>query len=63
MTVASEPKRSDGQPYDTEITPSMRKWFCRGGADPERLMAQGMKLEWLLLLWNLRAEKRECGYE
>jgi hypothetical protein len=60
--VASE-LRNDGQPYVTEITPSMRNWLCRGGVDPDRIIPAGMKLEWLLLLWNLRAEKRECGHE
>lgn len=59
--MSDEPKRMDGQPYVTEITPSMRVWLCRGGVDPDRVIPLGVKLEWLLLLWNLRSEQKECG--
>ncbi len=66
MTIpaASDPnvRRNDGTRYVTEITPAMRNWLCRGGVDPDRIIPLGVPLDVLLLLWNLRMEKRECGY-
>ncbi len=52
--------RPNGMPLATELTANVRAWLCRGGLDPDRVMALGVPAETLVLLWNVRVDAREC---
>ncbi len=58
--IPFDSKRHDGQPFASEMSPSMREWLCKGGIDPERVLNMGVKFVWLLHLWNVRTNQKGC---
>lgn len=60
--IAALPKlRPNGSPIEHTLTAEMRKWFCLGGCDVDRITGLGVPEYILVALWNVRAARRECS--